>query len=60
MGRYLITGLMVIGLLNCSDPDIAPGELPLRQLTPDEYNNTIRDLFGYPNNQAWLDQDPTY
>ena len=60
MNRWLVVGLMCTGIAACSGPESAPGELPLRHLTAHEYNNTIRDLFGYANNAAWLADDPDY
>ncbi|MCB9677672.1 MAG: DUF1592 domain-containing protein [Alphaproteobacteria bacterium] len=33
-----------------------PGEIPVRRLTPTEYNNTVRDLYGFAPDD-WLDAE---
>ena len=42
------------GLLGaCHQESPAAGELPLRRLTPHEYNHAIADLFGYEDASSW-------
>lgn len=36
-----------------------PGEAPIRRLTPTEYNNSVRDLFGIGPNE-WTDEEQPY
>jgi hypothetical protein len=63
-GRVGCIAALLLGLsINACDEDstapppaVAPTASPLIALTPTEYNNTIRDLLGMPNDgAAWPD-----
>lgn len=52
---FLVLGAL---LLASCDPAGPAEERPLRQLTPAEYNNSIRDLFGYGLVEDWPTDGP--
>ena len=42
----------IVALAACGGAD-APGDVPLRRLTPTQYNRTVADLYGYPDAESW-------
>lgn len=52
--RMVLVFALILGISCTSDPPVPPPSSPIVALTPTEYNNTIRDLFGMPTDgQDW-------
>ncbi|MEZ4318349.1 MAG: DUF1592 domain-containing protein [Myxococcota bacterium] len=51
--RFIVLPLALLGCAPHSD-----GDMPLRRLTPTEYNNTVRDLFGFTGDDWYDDAHP--
>lgn len=45
----------VVGCKSEPGKSLDPGQAALRRLTPTEYNNTIRDLFGHRSEDDWYE-----